>query len=215
MWGRPPSAGAPNRCDSCRLGWSAVQPSEARQFLRWSGNFHGRLIFVHKRIASTPLIAFCAMHRLHDRVIPTLDKRMASQKSPSRHQTAAERSVALNRFRRVVRTGRHIAAGRRQRGRNPPLVSPEQPQHDKYHFSPNFFAIAAKARLTSSNRTGNSTVSTDFLGLMTTSTAVFSARRSKRTASRKRRLIRLRSTAPPSNRPTVKPKRTLPAARGK
>ncbi len=78
-------------------------------------------------------------------------------------------------------------------------------------FLPTLFAINSSARPTSLTTVVNSTVSTLFLGLMTTSTASapFSAALRWRTASRRRRLIWLRCTAPPRTLPTVKPIREL------
>ena len=55
-----------------------------------------------------------------------------------------------------------------------------------------FSAITWKARATWSFKTVNSATSADFLGLMTTSTASAREARLWRTASRKRRLMRLR-----------------------
>jgi hypothetical protein len=146
------------------------------------------------------------------RIQPALSKRMASQHPSHRHHAAAKRPIPLHCFHRVLRTSRHVPARRRKHRRDPPLISSEQPQRDSFHFSPSFLAIVSRARPTSSSTTENSSVSTDFLGLITTSTApdLASASRRNRTASRSRRLIRFRSTAPPSTRPTVKPTRATP-----
>ena len=56
-----------------------------------------------------------------------------------------------------------------------------------------------------SSSSENSAFNTDFFGLMTTSTGIPRPGQCKRTASRNRRFMRLRSTAPPSTRPTVNP----------
>jgi len=69
------------------------------------------------------------------------------------------------------------------------------------------FRITSKARPISSPNSANSSLSTDFLGLTTTSTGSETAGQCKRTDSRNRRFMRLRSTAPPSTRPTVNPMR--------
>src|ERR1700731_3418759 len=138
---------------------------------------------------------------------------MAPQHTPSRHHSTPQHAIPLYRFHRVLRTRRHVAARRRKRWRNPPFVKSQQPERERLHFyfSTSFFAITSKARPTSSSTTENSSVSTDFFGLMTTSTApaLFSTERRSRTASRIRRLIRFRSTAPPSTLPTVNPTRAL------
>src|SRR6267378_6386139 len=136
---------------------------------------------------------------------------MAPQYPPRRHRPAAQRPIPFYRFHRIFRTRRHVAARRRKRWRNPPFVESQQPERERLHFyfSTSFFAITSKARPTSSSTNENSSVSTDFFGLITTSTAPvpFSTERRSRTASRNRRLIRFRVTAPPSTLPTVNPMR--------
>src|SRR5271157_3057404 len=109
---------------------------------------------------------------------------MAPQQPPRRHHSAAPRAIPLDRFHGVFRTSRHIPARRRKRRRNPPLINSQQPERDRLHFSPSFFAIASNARPTSSSTAENSKVSTDFFGLITTSTAPapLSAERRSRTA---------------------------------
>src|ERR1700680_2709355 len=153
-------------------------------------------------------------HSIFDhRIQPTLSEGMAPRQAPSRHHSPAPRAIALHRFHRVFRTRRHVTARRRKRRRNPPFVKSQQPERERLHFylSTSFFAITSKARPTSSSTTENSSVSTDFFGLITTSTAPasFSAERPSHAAPRRRRLIRFRSTAPPSTRPTVNPTRAL------
>ena len=70
-----------------------------------------------------------------------------------------------------------------------------------------FCSMISNARRTSFTKSAKSTASTDFLGLMTTSALDPAIGRVSRTASRRRRFIRLRCTAPPSARPTVNPMR--------
>src|SRR5258707_12692622 len=145
---------------------------------------------------------------------------MTPQNPPSRDRPAAQRAIPFYRFHRIFRTRRHVPARRRKRGRNPPFIKSQQREREKLHLyfslSISFFAITSKARPTSSSTTENSSVSTDFFGLITTSTAPasFSTERRSRTASRSRRLIRFRSTAPPSTRPTVNPTRALCSGEG-
>lgn len=78
-------------------------------------------------------------------------------------------------------------------------------------FAETFCAITSKARRTSCSRPAKSAFISDFLGLTTTSTAGITAGQQARTDARSRRFIRLRSTAPPRARLTVKPIR-MPAA---
>src|SRR6202050_3695426 len=70
-----------------------------------------------------------------------------------------------------------------------------------------FCSITANARVTSLRTAAKSVVSNDFFGLMTTSAAIAVSGSVMRTASRKRRFMRLRWTAPPRARPTVNPTR--------
>ena len=98
---------------------------------------------------------------------------MAPQHPPAAIAPPRTHAIPLHRFHGVFRTSRHVAARRRKRRRNPPLIKPQQPKRERLHFSISisFFAIASSARPTSSSTTENSKVSTDFFGLITTSTA--------------------------------------------
>jgi len=131
---------------------------------------------------------------LQHRIQPALRQRMASQHPPRSHRQAAYRTISLDRFHRILRTSRHIPARRRKRRRNPPLISAKHPKRDSLHFGTIFLAITSSAFPTSSSTIENSSVSTDFFGLITTSTAPAPLRttRRSRTASRSLRLIRFR-----------------------
>jgi len=165
--------------------------------------------------------------------MPRATKGMTAQEASHGHPSAAHSTVAINRFHGVFRTGRHVAAGRRKHGRDGPLVSPQQLQNYEFGalhqsrlppsgsgdpafvfvaagvFPDNFCSITAKPRLTSLTTSAKSAFSSDFLGLITTSAPTPAHERvpARRTASRKRRFMRLRSTAPPKARPTVNPTR--------
>src|SRR5271155_5533551 len=103
---------------------------------------------------------------------------MAAQNPPCRLCSTTQRSIALYRFHRVLGARRQVAAGWRKRRRNPSLINPQQPESERFHLSTIFvhylsaifLAIKSNARPTSSSTTENSTVNTDFFGLMTTST---------------------------------------------
>src|ERR1017187_4951050 len=96
---------------------------------------------------------------------------MAPQQSPRRHDSAAQRAIALNRFHGIFRTRRHITARRRKRRGYPPFVKSQQPEGERIHlfiapffiapflialffiapsdlsgFSISFFAITSRAR---------------------------------------------------------------------
>ncbi len=157
--------------------------------------------------------------RANHRVITGSRQWMAAQHARQRHPAAAQHAEPLYRFHRVFRTSRQVAAGYRQHGRDRPLISPQQlqrcnsrvPHHTPSFrdcFRETFCSITSKARLTSFNTFSKSAVSSDFFGLITTSTATGAPGRVNRTASRSRRFMRFRSTAPPSTRPTVNPTRS-------
>ena len=168
---------------------------------------------------------------------------MAPQNPHHRHPPTTHRAITLHGLHGILRTSRHITATWRKHGRERPLIPTQQQQHGfacnlhtqsnkplpsttlparpKFHPLPRgssaiFWRITSNARLTSASSTENSTVRTEFFGLITTSTAGPGDVRLKRTASRNRRFMRFRSTAPPSARPTVKPTRIpSPSARRK
>ena len=139
---------------------------------------------------------------------------------PDRQPAAAQRAVALDGFHRVLRAGRHKAAGVRQHRRDESLVHPQARIAAACFISPR---SATRARCAASRKPRryfadsvrrNGKVSTLFRGLNTTSTGPSQAGGDSRTASRMRRLMRLRSTAPPSTLPTVNPTRGPPAGVG-
>ena len=99
-----------------------------------------------------------------------------------------------------------------QRRRHPSFVQPQNNQrHPLHHDCARFFPITSNARPTSSNNTLKSIAKTVFFGLITTSIAPGNDA-PVRTTSLRRRLMRFRSTAPPSCRPTVNPTRAAAAA---
>lgn len=143
--------------------------------------------------------------------------------------------MASHRLHGIFGTGRHKAASRRKQRRDGPLVGPQHLQRDEFGdvaqrwlsglglqlsillladfifsgcLAESFCSTTTKARLTSFTTAVKSLVSNDFFGLMTTSAEIPCTGRVMRTASRKRRFMRLRCTAPPSARPTVNPTRS-------
>jgi len=181
----------------------------------------------------------------HDRIVAAARQWMAPQQASHSHESSTEHSKALNRFHGVFRAGGNVATGRRKQGRDRPLVGPQQLQRDEFgelahtfqvqgrclrasscvlsgldgeaaSCPASFCSMTTKARRTSFSSTAKSAVSADFLGLMTTSASTVTGGRDSRTASRNRRRMRLRCTAPPKARLTVKPTRTprTPAASG-
>ena len=177
---------------------------------------------------------FC---RSDHRIVSAARKRMAAEDAGEGHPSTPQSSVAFYRFHGIFRAGRHVAASWRQQGRDRPLVDSQQLQCDEFGelaqdplsafrsplpailfvagsvavfpvtFCDSFCSITVKALLTSFSTTEKSVVNNDFFGLITTSAATPASGRDLRTASRKRRFMRLRCTAPPRARPTVNPTR--------
>lgn len=167
---------------------------------------------------------------LHYRVVAGVGEGMAAHDSGEGHPSSAQGAVALDGFHGVFGTRRHVAAGWRKQGRDGPFVGSQQLQRDEFggavqdrlsasgvrlsgpllrssERGDNFCSITAKARVTSFKIAAKSAVRSDFFGLITTSAARLVGGCDKRTASRRRRFMRLRSTAPPRARLTVKPTR--------
>jgi hypothetical protein len=164
-----------------------------------------------------------------------MGKRMTAPEPPQSHQPSPRHAIPFHSLHRIFRAGRNVAACRRKHRRDSPLVASQQLQsdalgnlahriqlpalrlpefrsHPAADLSPilpaSFCSITTKARLTSFTTSAKSTVNSDFFGLITTSALAPASGRVNRTASRKRRFIRLRSTAPPSARLTVNPMRS-------
>ena len=107
-----------------------------------------------------------------------------------------------------------------QHWRNPPLVTPQPKLNQGLHFccirvgrcsgcaSRARWIANCNPRLTSVATSVKGICNTDFRGWITTSTGASTLGHEIRTASRIRRLRRLRSTAPPNALPTVNPTRS-------
>ena len=178
----------------------------------------------------------------HHRIVPAMSKWMATQQPCRRHKQSAQCAITFNRLHGILRAGGNIAARGREQWRDGPPVSPQHFQHNEFGklvhknrlqafgfglpeplsnrvsdfssiFHVSFCSIISKALPTSLTTWAKSMVSSDFFGLMTTSAFGVARGRVSRTASRKRRFIRLRCTAPPRARPTVNPMRS-PGATG-
>src|SRR5271157_2044059 len=110
--------------------------------------------------------------------------------------------MALDSFHGVLRTGGHEPAGMRQHRRNEPLIAAQYELDRLLHF----FCPPTRARCVAKVKP-RATSSTNSAGPS-------HADEESRTASRILRLMRFRSTAPPSTLPTVKPIRGLDPASG-
>ena len=154
-----------------------------------------------------------------NRVESRAGKRLTTQQTPDRKTCSAQGAVAFHRLDRIFRAGGHETASVGQHRRYPPLVAAQDELDHCLHFRLTCFAgcpscasrarwtANCKPRATSCATSANGRSRTDLRGLNTTSTGACGAGHEVRTAARMRRLIRLRSTAPPRTLPTVNPTR--------
>ncbi len=126
-------------------------------------------------------------------------KRVAPQQPLEAHPDTARRPVALDSLQHVLRAGGCETARRRQARRNPPFVEPEGRDHERAHL--------IKSLSTSFASSGKGASAAAFRPWITTRQPGPSRPRFKRTASRSRRLTRLRSTLPPTLLGTANPTR--------
>ena len=117
---------------------------------------------------------------------------MAARDALHPHPDSARHPIAANRFQRIFRAGGIEAAGRRERRRYEELISAQQGYGAALQRRKSF----STSRWISANGASNA-----FLrGLMTSELCGSNSWRRRRTASRTRRRIRLRTTALPSAR---------------
>jgi hypothetical protein len=134
---------------------------------------------------------------LSDRVETAGMKGMAARQAAETHPNTANRTVSLHRFAHIIRTsGIEAARGWQQRRKNQ-FIRPQHPDHEPLQWR--------NRRSTSLAICGKGASRAFRRGLMTMEHCGFSRSRPERTASRKRRLRRFRTTADPSARGTVKP----------
>jgi hypothetical protein len=145
---------------------------------------------------------------LADRVETSLMERMAARKSAQAHADAFPYAVLFDGVLHIFRTGGMKAARRGKQGRNDQFVDPDQSNGDdawqRYlllHCSITF--------LTARSSSVKGAVSAVRRGLSTMSHSGLSFARCRRNASRKRRLMRFRTTLPPIALGTVSPNRGL------
>jgi hypothetical protein len=131
------------------------------------------------------------------RVVPAGMKRMTSRQTPQSHPHPFGRAVSLDSFTHIVRTGRVKAARRGQPGGHTKLIYADGPRYDPLQ----------RRNRRSTSRCSSCVEASNALrrGLMTMDHWGFNRSRWKRTASRTRRLIRLRTTAFPRARGVVNP----------
>jgi hypothetical protein len=126
-------------------------------------------------------------------------KRMTTRQPAQSHPHAPDRSVPFHRFSHVTRTTRIEAARRGEQWGKRDLIQSQRPDHEPLQ--------RWKRRSTSRCSSGKGALRAFNRGLMTMDHCGFSRSNVKRTASRNRRLMRLRMTAGPSARGTVRPMR--------
>src|SRR5208337_2048529 len=151
------------------------------------------------------------------RIVSGPRKGLAAQQSSGGEQAPANDSMTLDCLHRVLRTRGHESAGVGQHWRDESLIATQHELDHLLHFCSAVRARCAanrKARATSSTKSEKGKPNTLFRGLNTTSTPPSHAPHESRTASRIFRLMRLRSTDPPSTLPTVNPTRGPAPASG-
>jgi hypothetical protein len=139
------------------------------------------------------------MNASADGVEPARLKRMAARQAAQPHPKSPRRSVALDRLAHVVRARGIKAASGRQQGGHTQFVYAQTAAYDPLQRRKSFS--------TSRNSSGIGASSAFRRGLMTMDHCGFNRSSRCRTASRKRRRIRLRVTALPIARGRVKPMR--------
>src|SRR5206468_704691 len=160
-----------------------------------------------------------------DRVDAAATPRVAPHYTPCGQQPAADHAVLPHRLERVLRARRVVAAVRPQCGRDNPPVEVEG-QQQELADDPHGAALPARPAESTSSRSAASTrgsppsrASAPASGraTRTKSCPSGSSGASAQKASRSIRFTRLRSTAPPTFRPTETPSRgsPTPSARGK
>ena len=132
-----------------------------------------------------------------DGIDPAGLKRMAARQPAQPHPKSPRRAVPLHGFAHVLRAGRIEAAGGRQQGGHTQLVYAQTAAYDPLQRRKNFSTSRRSSGIGASNALRR--------GLMTMDHCGFNRSRWNRTASRTRRRMRLRTTALPSARGTVKP----------
>jgi len=132
---------------------------------------------------------------------------MAAQEAQKREARSSQQPMLLYRFIRVLRTGRKVAARRREQRRNEQAVATQHHERKVAHQRP----IRPSAPRRSSHRAANATSHTELRAITIMSTA-FAARSTVPSAARIRRRTRLRSTAPRRPLPGMMPTRGRPAA---
>src|SRR5579883_3367827 len=143
-------------------------------------------------------------YRLPDRIDSTGMKRMTARQPAQAHPNTLSDSVLLHGVAHVLRACRIKTARRGQHRRNDELVQPD----DSYENPPPKDPLQrANRRDTSRTISGRGASEALRRGLITIDHLGFSPSRHDLTASRKRRLMRFRTTAFPMARGTVKPMR--------
>lgn len=146
-----------------------------------------------------------------DWVVSSRGERVASANPLHSHPTALHKTVLLNCFQRVLRTGRHISAGRR-RPPTAPLVQPNHGYTETNSYSLQLFSIAASAPLSASLTASPRSEPAAALTTNTASRLSGSSAANWPSASRHRlRIVFLRATHPNALEATM-PYRPCPVA---
>ena len=142
-------------------------------------------------------LAFRNSVALANRVESALMERMAAPQAPQPHPDAARGAVLFDRLSHIFGARRVEAAGRGKHRRHPTFIYAQGLGYDP---------LQRRMRRSTSRRMSSAEASSVLRrGLITIHHCGFSCSSCSRTASRTRRRMRLRATALPTERGTVKP----------
>ena len=145
-----------------------------------------------------------------NRVVAAGIARVASRDPLHSHPAAPEQPVAIDGLLRVARAGRLVAAAGRHPGEHD-SVQPDEPDPDLLHVAagPPSTPPRWRSRRSAPTRVSWSASTIAGLAMMRTSQPGWNEGAIALSASRSRRLTRLRTTAPPSLRPVESPNRVV------
>src|SRR5258707_7217254 len=156
--------------------------------------------------------------RLRNRVVQiTMIERMAPADAPGCHPAAAHKAILIDGLIPILRAGRCETAARRQDERKRPLIDEDEPHAQIFHGVPCLICLdtseaRANSAYTSSASAANEACAAADRAVNSISHPGASWVTFGRIASRRRRLTRLRTTAPPTCLLTEKPIRAGPGS---
>src|SRR5216683_1088736 len=87
---------------------------------------------MQKRCSIVATAALLRSRRHHHGVVTAAGKWMAAEDASEGHPSTTQSAIALDGFHGIFGASRYVAAGRRQHGRDGPLVGSQQLQRDEF-----------------------------------------------------------------------------------